>query len=121
MGLYDLCVAALLFLNSVAILNEERFLAKCERFHPALPGALRGRGAPGGAYDALPLMWFLRRWVELPRAGGGAGVAVDEGANLRPHKCHLVHEKCAPTPLARLLTRRHLNLMPPRAQCRSPL
>lgn len=29
MGLYDLVVAVLMLVNAVAILNEERFLAKC--------------------------------------------------------------------------------------------
>jgi len=29
MALFDLLVTALLFLNSLAILNEDRFLAKC--------------------------------------------------------------------------------------------
>ena len=33
MGLFDLCVAVLMFVNSVAILNEERFLARCELRH----------------------------------------------------------------------------------------
>ena len=33
MGLFDLLVAALLFVNSVAILNEERFLAKCKQMN----------------------------------------------------------------------------------------
>lgn len=31
MGLYDLVVAVLMLVNAVAILNEERFLAKCAR------------------------------------------------------------------------------------------
>lgn len=39
MGLYDLCVAVLMLVNSVAILNEERFLAKCALLYSSSPDA----------------------------------------------------------------------------------
>ena len=39
MALFDLLVTCLLFLNSLAILNEDRFLAKCVQLRG--PGARR--------------------------------------------------------------------------------
>lgn len=32
-GLYTLLEAGLLFVNAIAILNEQRFLAKCKKSH----------------------------------------------------------------------------------------
>jgi hypothetical protein len=67
MAFFDLCVAVLLFFNSVAILNEDRFLAKrASRGCAASPhGCMQAPAARATRVASALMRVGLHRWLAL--------------------------------------------------------
>ena len=121
MSFFDLCVAVLLFFNAVAILNEERFLAKRAFSRRGPHGACfcRCALAPGVlrhvASLLLPCARGPGRWLALPRLchrrAGRHQHAERTGTG--PHQRGVVHARC----VAELPARVSWQYVPEAARC----
>ncbi|KAL7410884.1 Yos1-like protein [Mrakia frigida] len=78
-GLFDLLWASLLFINAIAILNEERFLARIG----LSPSSLSSSSQPINQYDSYG-------GVTGDPIGGGGGGNVGGGQGLKPRLINLI-------------------------------
>jgi hypothetical protein len=115
MAFFDLCVAMLLFFNAVAILNEDRFLAKraalalreggTSAFWPRFSlrsETLSAAGLRARTADTRAHVLCAGRWVGRPRLLRPKRLQKPERTGSWRHLRRLAHAQCAPRLRARV-------------------